>query len=256
MKNIEVGIGGDLSGLRGRTDGRTYEGDFYSQLEHLNELLESYDAGATIDFVENRPPQTNAEEFSEVCLSFGMPVKQFSFSCHIGRSDAERCPLDVLRDNLELARRTRTVDRLSMQIWGDNERPTIEELIAFYVSAEELAEGAGIDLYTETHVNCFTYDPRRLIAVQEALLEHAGRGLRVNADLSHYVHQNGNTHYSNWRAISSGELNINPLMPDNYVSRNIISAGMVSYGHLRCAVPNDLPPGQGLYPIPSRRPEE
>ncbi len=59
-----------------------------------------------------------------------------------------------------------------MQVWGNNETPTIAALVEFYGIAEEMAGKYGIELYTETHVDRFTYDPRRLIAVHEALLDH------------------------------------------------------------------------------------
>ena len=76
-------------------------------------------------------------------------------------------------------------------------------------------------------------------------------GIRVCADLSHYVHQIGNSHFPQWPSISTGALRLDPFDPDNYVSGNIIEKGMVWGGHLRAAMPNDLPPGQGSiqYPI-------
>ena len=87
-------------------------------------------------------------------------------------------------------------------------------------------------------------------------------GLRVAADFSHYLHQIGNPHFPQWPAIASGELNLDPLDPDNLISRRIVEAGLVGNGHLRAAVPNDLPRGRGSiqYPIADprgdRRPAE
>lgn len=251
--NIEIGIGGDLAGLRGRNTGRSWAGDLKAQLTHLVELVAAYDPEARVQFIECPPPRKNAEEFGETAAAFGIPFKQFTAIYVVGGSETEPDALETLRENISLAKRTGTIDRLNMQVVGNNTTPTIEALVDFYIAAEELAQQAGIELYTETHVDRFTYDPRRLIAVNEALLDRTGGrlGLRVTADLSHYVHQNGNSHFPNWPAISSGELNLNPLDPDNYISRNIIATGLVGYGHLRVAVPNNLPPGQGSiqYPI-------
>lgn len=251
--NIEIGLGGHLEGLRGRAEPKTYEGDFRAQFEHLGELISAYDEQSTIQFLETRPPADRVEEFAEAAASFGMPVKQFTYLYVVGGSEDHPDALESLRINLEIARRARTVDRLNMQVWGDNETPSVESLINFYLTAEAMAQDAGIELYTETHVDRFTYDPRRLVAVHEALLDRTGgrTGLRVCADLSHYVHQLGNTHFPNCEAIASGELNIDPRDPSNYVSRNIIATGLINYGHLRTAVPNDLPRGHGSiqYPV-------
>ena len=76
-------------------------------------------------------------------------------------------------------------------------------------------------------------------------------GLRVAADFSHYLHQIGNPHFPQWPAIAAGQLNLDPLDPDNLLSRRIVEAGLVGKGHLRAAVPNDLPRDRGSiqYPI-------
>jgi hypothetical protein len=260
---IEIGIGGDLAGLRGRERGglspnprqqyRGWEGDFHEQFTHLVELMADYDPEAAIQFIETMPPADRAEEFGEVAADCGIPVRQFTALYVVGGDATTPDALHTLRANLDLARRVPTIERLNMQVLGTNSYPTVEALVDFYIAAEDLAQNAGIELYTESHVDRFTYDPRRLIAVHEALLDRtSGRlGLRVAADFSHYVHQLGNPHFSNWEAISSGVLNIDPRDPDNYVSRAIIAAGLIGYGHLRMAVPNDLPRGQGSiqYPV-------
>jgi len=260
--NIEIGIGGDLAGLRGRdvdgapheplTQYRVWEGDFAAQFAHLAHLVAAYDPGARVAFVELRLPPDRAEEFGEAAAA-GMPVRQFTDLYLVGGGPDRPDALEALRANVALARRVGTIDRLNMQMIGTSEVPSLAALCDFYVAAEELAGEAGITLFTETHVDRFTYDPRRLVAVHEALLDHTGGrlGLRVAADLSHYVHQLGNTHFPNRAAIAAGELNLDPLDPDNYVSRHIIATGLVGYGHLRMAVPNDLPRGAGSiqYPV-------
>jgi hypothetical protein len=250
---IEIGIGGDLSGLRGRQNGRSYDGDFQAQFAHLKELLAAYDPAARIQFIESPPPVDLAEEFGEAAAAAGMPVRQFTSLYVIGGNESQPDALDALRANLALAKRTGTVERLNMQVWGTATIPAVRTLVDFYLAAEELAQAAGIELFTETHIDRFTYDPRRLVAVHEALLDRTGGrlGLRVAADLSHYVHQIGNPHFANWPSISSGALNINPLDLDNAVSRHIIGMGLVGYGHLRMAVPNQLPPNHGSiqYPV-------
>ena len=116
-----------------------------------------------------------------------------------------------------------------------------------------MAQARGIELYTETHVDRFSHDPRRLLAVHDRLMEVTGgrTGLRVAADFSHYLHQIGNPHFPQWPAIAAGQLNLDPLDPDNLISRRIVASGLVGNGHLRAAVPNDLPRGRGSirYPI-------
>jgi hypothetical protein len=215
--------------------------------------MRDYDPKATIQFIETMPPRDRAEEFGEAAAARGIPVRQFTALYVVGGDATTPDALATLRANLDLARRVPTIERLNMQVLGTDSYPPVEALVDFYIAAEDLAQDAGIELYTETHVDRFTYDPRRLIAVHEALLDRtSGRlGLRVCADFSHYVHQLGNPHFPNWEAISSGALNIDPRDPDNYVSRAIIAGGLIGYGHLRMAVPNDLPRGHGSiqYPV-------
>ena len=256
---IEIGIGGDLGALRGgtppdpRRQRRTWDGDFRAQFAHLQELMAAYDPEAAIQFLETMPPLDRAEEFGAIAAECGIPVRQFTALYVVGGNAASPDALDTLRANLELARRVPTIERLNMQVWGTNDQPSLEAIVDFYLAAEDLAQDAGIDLYTETHIDRFTYDPRRLIAVHEALLDRTGGrlGLRVGADFSHYVHQLGNSHGVNWQAISSGALNLDPRDPANYVSRTIIAEGLIGYGHLRMAVPNDLPRDHGSiqYPV-------
>jgi hypothetical protein len=269
--NIEIGIGGDLTGLQGREKGgsshdpgkqyRIVEGDFKGQFDDLKRRMAAYDPEAVIQFIETMPPKDRAEEFAAVAAEAGIPVKQFTALYWVGGTSTEPDALVTLRANLDLAKRAGTIERLNMQVVGDNATPTIDALVGFYVAAEEMAAAEGIEIFTETHIDRFTYDPRHLIAVHEALLDRTGGrlGLRVAADFSHYVHQLGNSHMANWPAISSGELNLNPLDPDNYVSRQIIARGLIGYGHLRAAIPNNRPRGQGSiqYPIvdPASDPE-
>ena len=82
--------------------------------------------------------------------------------------------VDALTGYLDLAARTGTVDRINIQVLGDASSPPVEDLVAFYLNAEELAEGTGIDLYTETHVDRFSHDPRRLLEVHHRLQEASG----------------------------------------------------------------------------------
>ena len=115
-----------------------------------------------------------------------------------------------------------------------------------------MAQAQGIDLYTET-VDRFSHDPRHLLAVHDHRLKETtgGRiGLRVAADFSHYLHQIGSPHFPQWPAIAAGALNLDPLDPDNLISGRIVQAGLVGNGHLRAAVPNDLPRGRGSIQCP------
>ena len=260
---IEIGIGGDLTGLHGREKGgsphdprkqyRIVEGDFKEQFADLKRRMAAYDPDATIQFIETMPPRDRVEEFAEIAAAAGIPVKQFTALYWVGGTSTEPDALVTLRDNLDLASRAGTIERLNMQVIGDSTTPSIDALVNFYIAAEDMAAAEGIEIFTETHIDRFTYDPRRLVAVHQALLDRTGGrlGLRVTADFSHYVHQIGNTHTANWPDIASGALNLNPFDPDNYVSRHIIAGGLIGYGHLRAAIPNDLARGQGSiqYPI-------
>ena len=246
LDRIRPGAAADLSPRQYKDDCRTF-------FEHLKELVAEFDPDLRIDFLETVPPQHGAEEFSEVAAESGIPLRQMTRLCVIGGSDDEPEALEAMSSYLELAGRTGTLDRINFQMLGDVTSPSIDDIVDFYVRAEEMAENAGVELLTETHVERYNHDPRRMIDAHERLQERTdGRlGVRVCADLSHYVHQIGNSHFPQWPSISSGELRLDPFDPGNYVSRIIIQTGMVWGGHLRAAVPNDLPPGRGSiqYPI-------
>jgi hypothetical protein len=181
-----------------------------------------------------------------------MPIKQFTDLYVIGGNNERPDALIALKANLEIARAAGTMDRLNLQVFGDHHSPSLEGLVRFYVEAEELAAKFGIELHTETHIDRFTYDPRRFLEVHEALLNRTDNrlGLRVTAHLSHYVHQIGNSKMSNWEAIRSGALRMNPFDPENIVTRKIIDGGLVSYGHMRMAVPNDWGRQEGTIQYP------
>ncbi len=265
---IEIGVCSDMGGtalagvdglaeLRSVIEPRRFREVAHRFFGHLARLMEEHDADAPIQFVEIVPPEARAEEFAEIAAEHGMPLKQFTRLCVLGGDDENPDAFEALSGYLTLAKRAGTVDRLNIQVLGDSTTPSLDALCGFYLRAEEMAQAQGIGLYTETHVDRFSHDPRRLLAVHDRLRETTGgrTGLRVAADFSHCLHQIGNPHFPQWPAIASGELNLDPLDADNLISRRIVEAGLVGNGHLRAAVPNDLPRGRGSiqYPIADPR---
>jgi hypothetical protein len=249
--NLEIGLGGEI----------WFDSPSFSAwLLALRERVQRYDPAAKIDFLEMHASPENAQ----VAASHGMPCRQYTDLYVVGGGQEGRAEdaLVTLRGHLEHSATMGTVTALNMQVWGNNSEPTIERLCEFYHKAEELAAPYKIRLFTETHIDRFTYDPRRLLAVHERLLKESGGryGIRVGADFSHYVHQIGNSTGSNWPDIKSGKLNIDPFDPNNVISTGIVRGGLVGYGHMRMAVPNDLGRDGGSiqYPIvdPNSDPEQ
>ncbi len=173
---------------------------------HLARLMEEHDADAPIQFVEIVPPEARAEEFAEIAAEHGMLLKQFTRLCVLGGDDENPDAFEALSGYLTLAKRAGTVDRLNIQVLGDSTTPSLDALCGFYLRAEEMAQAQGIGLYTETHVDRFSHDPRRLLAVRDRLRETTGgcTGLRVAADFSHYLHQIGNPHFPQWPSSRTG----------------------------------------------------
>jgi hypothetical protein len=245
--NLEIGIGGDLGGDLGIGEGKPWS----EWVKALQKEVARRDPLARIDFIEGCPDPDGAK----VAADLGMPFRQFTDLYVVGgkREGREEDALVTLERNLEKAAAAKTVTALNMQVWGIKEEPSLDALCAFYHAAYALALPYGIGLFTETHVDRFTYDPRRLLAVHERLLAESkgAYGLQVGADFSHYVHQLGNPHMDNWAEIKAGRLRIDPFDPENVVSTRIIQGGLVGYGHLRCAAPNDRPRDAGSiqYPI-------
>ena len=214
---IEIGVCSDMGGtalagvdglaeLRSVTEPRPFRAVCRRFFGHLARLMEDHDADARIQFVEIVPPQARAEEFAEIAAEHGMPLKQFTRLCVLGGDDDNPDAVEALAGYLTLAKRAGTVDRLNIQVLGDSTTPTLEALCDFYLRAEDMAQAQGIELYTETHVDRFSHDPRRLLAVHDRLMEATGgrTGLRVAADFSHYLHQIGNPHFPQWPAIAAG----------------------------------------------------
>jgi len=248
--NLEIGIGGDLSGEMGLPKGAP----FARWLQGLKAEVKRLDPLATIDFMEGCGDAEQARIASEE----GMPYRQFTDLYVVGGNREGRAEdaLTTLKRHLETAAKVRTIESLNMQVWGIDDEPSDDALCTFYHQAEPLAQAQGIMLFTETHVDRFTYDPRRLLRIHKRLLQESANayGLRVGADFSHYVHQLGNPTTPNWPAIRSGELVLDPFNPANIVSTGIIAAGLVGYGHLRCAAPNDRPRDHGSIQYPIRDP--
>lgn len=241
--NLEIGIGGDLRGLDLPPEHR-----FPDFLAALRAAVRSVDPTATIDFLEGWAPP----EVCAIAADLGCPYRQFTDLYVVGGGHGRPDALETLRHNLEEAAKSRTITALNMQVWGTATEPSDDALCAFYHAAYALAKPYGVGIFTETHIDRFTYDPRRLLRIHERLLRESGGayGLRVGADFSHYVHQLGNPHGANWAAIGSGELRLDPLDPENIVSSRIIRDGLVGYGHLRCAAPNQLPRKSGSIQYP------
>jgi len=248
--NLEIGVGGDLGGELGLPKGAP----FGRWLQALKAEVRSLDPLGTIDFIEG----IGDAEQARIASAEGMPYRQFTDLYVVGgnREGRTEDAVATLTRNLATAATMGTIESLNMQVWGVGEEPSDEALCTFYHQAEPLARAQGITLFTETHVDRFTYDPRRLLRIHKRLLaESSGAyGLRVGADFSHYVHQLGNPTTPNWAAIRSGELILDPFNPANIVTTGIIDAGLVGYGHLRCAVPNDRARDHGSIQYPLRDP--
>lgn len=204
---IEIGVCSDMGGtalagvdglaeLRSVIEPRRFREVAHRFFGHLARLMEEHDADAPIQFVEIVPPEARAEEFAEIAAEHGMPLKQFTRLCVLGGGDENPDAFEALSGYLTLAKRAGTVDRLNIQVLGDSTTPSLDALCGFYLRAEEMAQAQGIGLYTETHVDRFSHDPRRLLAVHDRLRETTGgrTGLRVAADFSHYLGQAGGRH--------------------------------------------------------------
>jgi hypothetical protein len=241
--NLEIGIGGDLRGLPLPKDNT-----FAQYLDAIRAAVRRMDPAATIDFLEGWAPP----EICKVALEMGSPYRQFTDLYVVGGGRGQPDALERLKHNLTEAGRSGTITSLNMQVWGTSTEPTIERLVEFYHQAYALAKPYGVGIFTETHIDRFTYDPRRLLAVHERLLtESRGEyGINVGADFSHYVHQLGNPHGANWTDLRSGALRMDPSDGGNVVSTRIIQAGLIGYGHLRCAAPNELPRASGSIQYP------
>ncbi len=244
--NLEIGLGGDLGGDLGIDQGKPF-GDW---LRALRAEVAKLDPRAGVDFLEG----AGDAEQSRIALAEGMPYRQFTDLYVVGgqAEGPHEDALVTLKGNLEKAAITRTVTALNMQVWGVGARPGDDALAEFYHAAEAKAKPYGIGLFTETHVDRWTYDPRRLLRIHERLLrESAGAyGIRVGADFSHYVHQLGNPTAPHWADLQSGALVMDPFDPANIISTRIIQGGLVGYGHLRCAAPNDRPRDRGSIQYP------
>ncbi len=241
--NLEFGIGGDLRGLESAP-----ELGFAGYLRAIQDAARALDPLARVDFLEG----CSTPENCAIALDLGMPYRQFTDFYMVGGGPGQPDALERLRQNLDRAAASGTVTALNMQVWGTRTEPSLDRLADFYHAAYALAKPYAIGVFTETHINRFTYDPRRLLAVHDRLLADSSGayGLQVGADFSHYVHQLGNSHGSNWDDLRSGALRMDPFDPGNIISTRIIAAGLVGYGHLRCAVPNDLAPGKGSIQYP------
>lgn len=244
--NLEIGIGGDLGGDLGIGPNKPWS----EWVLALQAEVKRRDPLARIDFMEGCPDPEGAK----VAADIGVPFRQFTDLYVVGGNQDGRKEdaLETLKRNLDKAAAAKTVTALNMQVWGIKDQPSIDALCAFYHAAYVMAKPYGIGIFTETHVDRFTYDPRRLLAVHERLLAESkgAYGIQVGADFSHYVHQLGNPHMDNWAEISSGRLRLDPFDAENVVSKRIIQAGLVGYGHLRCAVPNDRPRNAGSIQYP------
>jgi len=240
--NLLIGLGGHLEW--------DTQLPLYDRLMRVKEELHSIDPEASIDFLDGVPAN---EKEALVALDLGMPYLTFLDLFVIGGKSNWPDALTTLYQCLEKAKRTGTYIKLDMQIDGDSNKPTIQELVDFFRRAWDMADPAGLELCVETHIDRVSYDPRHLMKLHDALLDatKGERGLFISADFSHYVHQIDNTHGMFWSDIQDGSLNLDPFDPENIVSRVLIPSNLIRMGHLRMAIPNNLNREQGSiqYPI-------
>jgi hypothetical protein len=249
MHRIEIGFGGGFEGLTDLA--------FADRMARLRSSLAAIDPNARIDYIEGMPA-TRVE--ARIAEDAGMPIRQATHLYVIGGGLGQPDARDSLRRNLDAALATGTMDRLNMQVAGDAIWPRVDDLVAFYRDAYAVADAAGIELFTETHVDRFTEDPRRLLEVDAALrAAHGGRGLQICADFSHYVRQIRNPQATTSLSQEAGRLELDPDQADNILDRYIVGHWPIRYGHMRCATPSALGRGQGSlqYPLvdPASDPE-
>jgi hypothetical protein len=236
MAQVRIGLGGDLDEYGSLP--------MEARLRALRAELATIDPAARIDFQMGWP----SPEDARAALDCGAPFLMFGNLYVVGGGKGRQDALEQLDGDLRFCERSGTIRVICMQIDGDSRQPSIAALVGFFREAWRRADAAGIALHAETHIDRFTYDPRRLLAVDAALRAELGRGLDVCADFSHYAHQLDNTVASNWDAIRAGELVLDPQAPGSHLAAVI---ARVRSGHLRCAAPNALGRGQGSvqYPI-------
>lgn len=239
---IKFGLGGHLE-----WDPKTL---FEDRMSAINEELNEIDPNAQIDYLDGIPCQ---ERDADLALQNGHPYISFLDLFILGGSENWPDALDSMKKCMEIAKRVGTYKVLDMQIHGDSNQPSLPQLVDFFRRAWDLADPLGIDLCVETHIDRISYDPRHLMRVHEALIDatKGERGLNISADFSHYVHQVGNTNGILWADHQSGTLNLDPMDPNNFVSKTLIPSDLIKMGHLRMAVPNNLNREQGSiqYPI-------
>ena len=229
--NIEIGLGGVLNipGVSGY--GR-------EKITKCREDLNAIRSGCCFDYLEGIPASKDLADWAE---DEGFPYRVFTGLYVPGGVDGHPDGLEVLKQNLEICAKYPTINTLNMQVLGNNDSPSFDELYRFYEQAEELAVAQRVQLTTETHIDRFTYDPSRMLAVHEYLKrESRGKlGLNIWADFSHYVHQMENAVcMKNHPAFAPGR---RPGRADfEAVVDQVIHSDLIVGGHLRCAAPSSL----------------
>ena len=158
------------------------------KITKCREDLNAIRSGCCFDYLEGIPASKDLADWAE---DEGFPYRVFTGLYVPGGVDGHPDGLEVLKQNLEICAKYPTINTLNMQVLGNNDSPTFDKLYRFYEQAEKLAGAQGVQLTTETHIDRFTYDPSRMLAVHE-YLKHESRGklgLNIWADFSHYVHQ-------------------------------------------------------------------
>lgn len=188
------------------------------------------------DFVDRIPPDDESlKEYVAASEKYGIPVLTGSWTYVLGKDEA------VIRSNIDRAKHAGSKYH-NLMIWAkhaDGHYVTNDEVVESYLRTYDYAQGKGITISFESHVDMWSEDFRRVSRVAEMVRQ---RGIPYNhcMDYSHNIFKIGNEvehAVSQMRGDREAIRKLDPFNDDSYADE-WLNQNMVVWTQVRPAAPN------------------
>ena len=200
------------------------------------QLFEKIAATRVFDYVNWLPPEPLIDECLIASEKTGLPMT------------TGNCQHDLTPGDEKLFRAIRNAARVNMRMLNvmlhtyatDGHEVTVHEVADTYMRACDLAEGLGLEVSFELHVDCWSEKYRKVEEVID-LVRMRGRTFNFTVDYSHVIFKIDNEavlEKSEVReAVERGELILDPFEKGNILSK-WLAENVVSFAQFRPVSPN------------------
>ena len=229
MTDTEIQIGVVESGIRHASA---------DEPASIDEKFRMVRDAAVFDYVDVTPELERVGDFLACSAKYDIPILAGGSNYILGLEEAK------LEQNLRIGAELGSIVH-NTQVFMDHADGHLisnDEVMRFYLDAYEIGEKLGCHPTFEVHVNMWSENFTRILAVAEKVREQ-GVPFRMTLDHSHVIFKGAGNRveqsvFETDKQIENGQLVIDPFKDGNIYDL-WINAGLVSHAHARTAAPNN-----------------